>query len=39
LSFADKVSSTELFNLLAVWADEPQRKKILVDNPQKLFGF
>jgi predicted TIM-barrel fold metal-dependent hydrolase len=39
LSFADRVSSTELFNLLAVWADEPQRKKILVENPQKLFGF
>ena len=39
LSFADKVSSTELFNLLGQWADEPQRKKILVDNPQKLFGF
>lgn len=39
LSFADKVSSTELFNLLAVWADEPQRKRILVDNPQRLFGF
>lgn len=39
LSFADKVSSTELFNLLAVWADELQRRKILVDNPRKLFGF
>ena len=39
LSFADKVSSTELFNLLGQWADEPQRKKILVDNPQRLFGF
>jgi predicted TIM-barrel fold metal-dependent hydrolase len=39
LSFADKVSSTELFNLLTGWADGPQRKKILVDNPQRLFGF
>lgn len=39
LSFADKVGSVELFNLLAQWADEPQRKKILVDNPQRLFGF
>ena len=39
LSFADKVGSVELFNLLAHWADEPQRRKILVDNPQKLFGF
>jgi predicted TIM-barrel fold metal-dependent hydrolase len=39
LSFADKVSSVELFNLLGEWADEPQRRKILVDNPQRLFGF
>jgi len=39
LSFADKVGSVELFNLLGQWADEPQRKKILVTNPQKLFGF
>lgn len=39
LSFADKVGSVELFNLLAQWADEGQRKKILVTNPRKLFGF
>ncbi len=39
LSFADKVTSTELFNLLGQWADEATRKKILVDNPQRLFGF
>ena len=40
LSFADKVTSTELFNLLGKWApDAATRKKILVDNPQKLFGF
>jgi predicted TIM-barrel fold metal-dependent hydrolase len=39
LSFADKVGSVELFNLLGEWAGEPQRKKILVTNPQKLFGF
>jgi predicted TIM-barrel fold metal-dependent hydrolase len=39
LSFADKVGSVELFNLLGQWADEPQRKKILVTNPQTLFGF
>ena len=40
LSFADKVTSTELFNLLAQWApDAAMRKKILVDNPQRLFGF
>jgi predicted TIM-barrel fold metal-dependent hydrolase len=40
LSFADKVGSVELFNLLAAWApDAAMRKKILVDNPQRLFGF
>ena len=39
LSFADKVGSVELFNLLGEWADEAQRRKILVNNPQRLFGF
>jgi predicted TIM-barrel fold metal-dependent hydrolase len=40
LSFADKVSSSELFNLLAVWApDAGARRAILVDNPGRLFGF
>jgi predicted TIM-barrel fold metal-dependent hydrolase len=40
LSFADKVGSIELFNLLAQWApDENLRRKILVDNPRRLFGF
>ncbi len=39
LSFADKVGSVELFNLLGQWADEAMRKKILVENPQRLFGF
>ena len=40
LSFADKVGSVELFNLLGQWApDDATRRKILVDNPQKLFGF
>ena len=39
LSFADKVGSVQLFNLLADWADEPTRHKILVDNPATLFGF
>ncbi len=40
LSFADKVNSLDLFNLLPVWApDEIQRYKILVDNPQNLFKF
>jgi len=40
LSFADKVGSVELFNLLGTWApDAAIRNKILVENPQKLFGF
>ena len=40
LSFADRVSSVSLFNLLAAWApDEATRKMILVDNPRRLFGF
>ena len=40
LSFADKVGSVELFNLLAQWApDGAIRRKILADNPQRLFGF
>jgi predicted TIM-barrel fold metal-dependent hydrolase len=40
LSFADKVTSTGLFNLLADWApDVATRRKILVDNPQRLFEF
>lgn len=40
LSFADKVGSVELFNLLGRWVPNPaHRKKILSDNPQILFGF
>ena len=40
LSFADKVSNTQLYNLLGKWApDEATRKRILVDNPQQLYGF
>jgi predicted TIM-barrel fold metal-dependent hydrolase len=40
LSFADKVGSVQLFNLLADWApNETARRKILVDNPAALFGF
>jgi 2-pyrone-4,6-dicarboxylate lactonase len=39
LSFADKVGTVELFNLLHRWADEVTRHKILVDNPARLFGF
>ena len=40
LSFADKVGSVELFNLLGRWAPDPEtRRKILVDNPARLFRF
>jgi len=40
LSFADRVGSVELFNLLGRWApDEATRRKILADNPARLFGF
>jgi 2-pyrone-4,6-dicarboxylate lactonase len=40
LSFADQVGSAELFNLLGKWVpDDQTRRKILVDNPQRLFGF
>lgn len=40
LSFADKVGSVELFNLLGTWApDEATRRRILVENPQQLFKF
>ena len=40
LSFADKVDSMQLFGLLKAWApDEPLRRRILVDNPRRCFGF
>jgi predicted TIM-barrel fold metal-dependent hydrolase len=40
LSFADRVTSVELFNLLGEWAPDPAiRRAILVDNPLQLFGF
>ena len=40
LSFADKVSSAQLFEIFRAWTrDEATRRRILVDNPQKLFGF
>src|SRR5207248_6833149 len=40
LSFADKVGSVELFNLLHRWApDDAMKRKILVENPARLFGF
>jgi predicted TIM-barrel fold metal-dependent hydrolase len=40
LSFAEKVGSIELWNLLAKWAPEEKiRRRILSDNPQRLFKF
>lgn len=40
LSFADKVGSVRLFNLLASWAPEAAiREKILVENSAALFRF
>jgi 2-pyrone-4,6-dicarboxylate lactonase len=40
LSFAEKVGSIELWNLLGKWApDQATRRRILVDNPQHLFKF
>ncbi|HEV7267897.1 MAG TPA: amidohydrolase family protein [Falsiroseomonas sp.] len=40
LSFADKVGSVQLFNLLADWApDDALRRRILVDNPAAFFAF
>jgi 2-pyrone-4,6-dicarboxylate lactonase len=40
LSFADRVSSVEQFDLLGRWAPDPAvRRKILVENPQHLFHF
>jgi 2-pyrone-4,6-dicarboxylate lactonase len=40
LSFADKVGTVELFNLIDRWApDAAMKRKILVDNPARLFGF
>jgi len=40
LSFADKVGSIQLFNLMHEWAPSAQDKqRILVENPAKLFGF
>jgi predicted TIM-barrel fold metal-dependent hydrolase len=40
LSFADKVGSVELFNLLGEWVpEEGTRRRILTENPARLFGF
>jgi 2-pyrone-4,6-dicarboxylate lactonase len=40
LSFADKVGTISLYNKLADWApDAAMRRRILADNPARLFGF
>jgi 2-pyrone-4,6-dicarboxylate lactonase len=41
LSFADKVTSEQLFDLLKHWCagDQLALQKILVNNPAKLYGF
>ncbi len=40
LSFADRVDSIHLFQLFSQWVpDETIRRKILVENPQRLFQF
>ncbi|MGH7066205.1 MAG: amidohydrolase family protein, partial [Acetobacteraceae bacterium] len=40
LSFAERVRSVALFDLIADWAPEPAiRARILIDNPARLFGF
>ena len=40
LSFHDKVGSIQLYNMLREWAPDPaMRKRILTDNPARLFGF
>jgi 2-pyrone-4,6-dicarboxylate lactonase len=40
LSFADKLGSIELYNLLGQRApDESTRRKILAENPARLFAF
>jgi 2-pyrone-4,6-dicarboxylate lactonase len=40
LSFHDRVGTIQLYNLLGEWAPDPTtRKRILADNPARLFGF
>ncbi len=40
LSFAEKVGTVELFNFFGRWVpDGEKRRRILVDNPARLFGF
>jgi 2-pyrone-4,6-dicarboxylate lactonase len=40
LSFHDRVGTIQLYNLLGEWApDSGMRKRVLADNPARLFGF
>src|SRR5262245_8874390 len=40
VSFADRTGSVSLFNLLGPWIpDQGTRRKVLVDNPARLYGF
>ncbi len=40
LSFHDRVGTIQLYNLLGEWApDASLRRRILTDNPARLFGF
>jgi 2-pyrone-4,6-dicarboxylate lactonase len=40
LSFHDRVGTIQLYNLISEWAPDPGlRKRILADNPARLFGF
>ena len=40
LSFHDRVGTIQLYNLLGEWAPNSEmRKRILADNPARLFGF
>jgi len=40
LSFHDRVGTIQLYNLLGEWAPDPElRRRILADNPARLFGF
>jgi predicted TIM-barrel fold metal-dependent hydrolase len=40
LSFHDRVGTIQLYNLISEWESDPGlRKRILADNPARLFGF
>ena len=40
LSFADKVTSIDLYRLFEKWApDEATRRRILIENPARCFVF